>query len=120
MSLSSDVIVIGAGVLGLASAAELSARGLSVIVIDAGGPNASSVAAGMIAPAMESALDDPPAETVELLKTARALWPAFADVSAGWAVAHDTDTREACLAHIERHWTDMRPASLVRAMEGNG
>ena len=78
MSLSSDVIVIGAGVLGLASAAELSARGLSVIVIDAGGPNASSVAAGMIAPAMESALDDPPAETVELLKTARALWPAFA------------------------------------------
>lgn len=48
------------------------------------------------------------------------LWPAFADVPAGWAVAHDTDTREACLAHIERHWTDMRPASLVRAMEGNG
>ena len=45
---SYDVIVIGAGVLGLASAAELSARGLSVIVIDAGGPNASSVAAGMI------------------------------------------------------------------------
>ncbi len=75
---SFDVIVIGAGVLGSACAAELSARGATVALVDPGGPNASSVAAGMIAPAMESALDDPPPETVELFKAARAAWPAFA------------------------------------------
>lgn len=78
MTSSFDVIVIGGGVLGLASAAELTARGLSVAVVDPGRGNASSVAAGMIAPAMESALDDAPAQVVEVLKAARALWPDFA------------------------------------------
>jgi MbtH protein len=48
------------------------------------------------------------------------LWPAFAEVPAGWTVAHDTDTREACLAYIEEHWTDMRPTSLVESMERCG
>ncbi|EWC62188.1 MbtH protein [Actinokineospora spheciospongiae] len=42
------------------------------------------------------------------------LWPAFADVPAGWTVAHDSDTRAGCLAYVEEHWTDLRPASLVR------
>ncbi|OIJ94112.1 MbtH family protein [Streptomyces colonosanans] len=46
------------------------------------------------------------------------LWPSFADIPAGWTVAHPEDTREACLAHIEEHWTDMRPESLVDAMDG--
>lgn len=78
MTLSSDVIVIGAGVLGLASAAELAARGLTVTVVDPGGPNASSTSAGMIAPAMESALDDPPPDVVGIFKAARALWGGFA------------------------------------------
>ncbi|MCX4765823.1 MbtH family protein [Streptomyces sp. NBC_01275] len=45
------------------------------------------------------------------------LWPAFADVPAGWTVAHPEDTREACLAYVERTWTDMRPKSLVEAMD---
>jgi len=75
---SLDVIVIGAGVLGLASAAELAARGHAVSVIDPGEANASSVAAGMIAPAMESALDDLLPDVVAVLKAARALWPDFA------------------------------------------
>jgi MbtH protein len=44
------------------------------------------------------------------------LWPAFAQIPAGWTVAHGTDTRQACLEHIEQHWTDMRPKSLVAAM----
>lgn len=55
--LTANVLVIGAGVLGLASAAELALRGHSVTLIDPGGPNASSVAAGMIAPAMEALLE---------------------------------------------------------------
>jgi MbtH protein len=45
------------------------------------------------------------------------LWPEFADVPAGWTVAHERDSRQACLDHIERTWTDMRPLSLVRLME---
>ncbi|MEU2792832.1 MbtH family protein [Streptomyces sp. NPDC007100] len=48
------------------------------------------------------------------------LWPSFAEVPAGWTVARGADTREACLAHVEEHWTDMRPKSLVRAMDEAG
>lgn len=73
------MIVIGAGVLGLCSAAELAARGHAVTVVDPGGPNASVVAAGMIAPAMESLLDETTPERAALLRRARDLWPAFAD-----------------------------------------
>ncbi|MDQ3126084.1 MAG: FAD-binding oxidoreductase [Pseudomonadota bacterium] len=79
MASSPDVIVIGAGVLGLCTAAELASRGHAVTVIDPGGPNASSIAAGMIAPALESLLEDLVAERAALLKRARDLWPAFAE-----------------------------------------
>lgn len=44
------------------------------------------------------------------------LWPTFADVPDGWTVAHNADSRTACLEFIEREWTDMRPRSLVRQM----
>lgn len=79
MTSSPDVIVIGAGVLGLCTAAELAGRGHAVTVIDPGGPNASSVAAGMLAPALESLLEDLTPEQAGLLKRARDLWPAFAE-----------------------------------------
>lgn len=79
MASSPDVIVIGAGVLGLCTAAELAVRGHAVTVIDPGGPNASSIAAGMIAPALESLLEDVTADRAVLLKRARDLWPAFAE-----------------------------------------
>ncbi|MDP1914522.1 FAD-binding oxidoreductase [Brevundimonas sp.] len=79
MASSPDVIVIGAGVLGLCTAAELAARGHAVTVIDPGGPNASSIAAGMIAPALESLSEDLTASRAALLKRARDLWPVFAE-----------------------------------------
>ena len=44
------------------------------------------------------------------------LWPAFIDVPAGWTVAHPSATRSACLDYINQHWTDMRPQSLIDAM----
>ncbi|WTF59890.1 MbtH family protein [Streptomyces anulatus] len=44
------------------------------------------------------------------------LWPAFAEVPAGWAVAHQEDTRQACLDYVERNWTDLRPKSLIESM----
>lgn len=81
MTSSCDIAVIGAGVLGLSVAAELRARGRDVCVIDPGGANASSVAAGMIAPAMESLLDPwaaDPAGRAAVLREARDLWPGFA------------------------------------------
>ncbi len=79
MASSPDVIVIGAGVLGLCSAAELAARGHAVAVIDPGGSNASAVAAGMIAPAMESLLEETTPERAALLRRARDLWLGFAE-----------------------------------------
>lgn len=75
------MIVIGAGVLGLCTAAELGARGHAVTVLDPGGPNASAVAAGMLAPALESLLDNLPPNRAALLKRARDLWPAVAEAN---------------------------------------
>ncbi|MFC5743614.1 MbtH family protein [Dyella tabacisoli] len=45
------------------------------------------------------------------------LWPHFAQVPAGWTLVLGPDTRQVCLDHIEQHGTDMRPRSLVAAME---
>lgn len=77
-SLPVEILVIGAGVLGLCTAAELTRRGREVRVLDLGGLNASAVAAGMIAPAMESAIDDVTPERAALLRRAADLWPGFA------------------------------------------
>ncbi|MET9926693.1 MULTISPECIES: MbtH family protein [unclassified Streptomyces] len=41
------------------------------------------------------------------------LWPAFAEVPAGWDVVVSDSTRQTCLDHIEENWTDIRPASLA-------
>lgn len=41
------------------------------------------------------------------------LWPADLGVPGGWTVAHDRDSRDACLGYVEEHWTDLRPASLI-------
>ncbi|HET9894405.1 MAG TPA: MbtH family protein [Streptosporangiaceae bacterium] len=47
------------------------------------------------------------------------LWPAAIAVPDGWEVAHDNDTRAACLEYVEANWTDMRPKSLIKFMEEN-
>jgi MbtH protein len=44
------------------------------------------------------------------------LWPSFIEVPRGWKVVHPADSRQACLDYVNRHWTDMRPKSLVDAM----
>lgn len=43
------------------------------------------------------------------------IWPADRQPPAGWHRVGAAGNREQCLAHIERVWTDMRPASLRRA-----
>ncbi|BBU40841.1 MAG: MbtH family protein [Bacillaceae bacterium] len=46
------------------------------------------------------------------------LWPAPIDVPAGWRIVFGEDTRANCLAYIQSHWTDMRPASLKQQTHG--
>jgi uncharacterized protein YbdZ (MbtH family) len=45
------------------------------------------------------------------------LWPAFAAVPEGWRVVLPDSSRADCLAYVEEHWTDLRPASLIRATD---
>ncbi|KUY74660.1 antibiotic synthesis protein MbtH [Burkholderia cepacia] len=46
------------------------------------------------------------------------IWPTFRPVPAGWHEVGVSGPKADCLAHIETVWTDMRPASLRRAMDG--
>ncbi|MFJ6657355.1 MbtH family protein [Streptomyces sp. NPDC091377] len=41
------------------------------------------------------------------------LWPAFTPVPAGWRTAHGPAARTECLAYVDKHWTDLRPKSLI-------
>jgi MbtH protein len=45
------------------------------------------------------------------------LWPVFADIPAGWVSSFGPETRKSCLDYIEQTWTDMRPKSLIAAMQ---
>ena len=47
------------------------------------------------------------------------LWPVFADVPDGWEVIFGEAMRQECLDFIEKNWTDMRPRSLIKAMEAD-
>lgn len=79
MKPSASVMVAGAGALGLSAALALADAGFAVRVCDpAEQPNASAVAAGMLAPVFEAALDPATAGDLDLLLAARNLWPAFA------------------------------------------
>lgn len=41
-----------------------------------------------------------------------ALWPAHKDNAVGWRDTGVSGSKEECLDHIGRVWTDMRPLSL--------
>ncbi|MFE0190630.1 MbtH family protein [Streptomyces sp. NPDC058989] len=43
------------------------------------------------------------------------LWPAFAEVPAGWSITFGEADRAACLEYVDTNWTDLRPKSLVEA-----
>lgn len=74
---TADVIVVGGGIIGCASARELAARGLKVTLLEAGKPGreASWASAGMVAPQLEAA----PAATrfFERCRRSRSLYPGF-------------------------------------------
>src|ERR687898_488429 len=74
-----DVLVVGAGPIGLACAWRALERGLSVCVLERGavGSGASDVAAGMLAPVGEASWGEE--SLLELNLASHALWPAFAE-----------------------------------------
>ncbi|MEA2350560.1 MAG: glycine oxidase, partial [Thermoleophilaceae bacterium] len=73
-----DLVVVGAGIVGLTCAWRAAQTGLSVLVIDRDVPGsaASGVAAGMLAPVTETEFGED--ELLRLNLAGRAEWPAFA------------------------------------------
>jgi glycine oxidase len=73
-----DVVVVGAGVIGLACAWRAAERGLRVLVLerDRPGAGASNVAAGMLAPVGEATFGED--RLLELALESHRLWPRFA------------------------------------------
>jgi MbtH protein len=46
------------------------------------------------------------------------LWLEAKELPDGWVDAGKSGSRQECLAYIAEGWTDMRPLSLRKAMEG--
>jgi MbtH protein len=71
---------------------------------------------------VQNPFDDPDGRFLALVNDEGqySLWPSFAEVPAGWAVALPETDRQSCVDYIEQHWTDLRPRSLREAMGGAG
>jgi MbtH protein len=48
------------------------------------------------------------------------IWPADRENALGWRDEGKRGTKQECLDHIKEVWTDMRPLSLRKQMEGAG
>jgi MbtH protein len=46
------------------------------------------------------------------------IWPAYKENPRGWRDDGKQGTKEECLDYIKEVWTDMRPLSLRKKMEG--
>ena len=64
--------------------------------------------------------DDQDADFLVLVnaENQHSLWPVFADVPAGWIKVAGPLKRDAAMEWVDSHWADMRPASLIKAMDG--
>lgn len=45
------------------------------------------------------------------------IWPSDKSIPAGWSDVGCKGSKEHCLDYVRKHWTDMRPGSLRRAMD---
>ncbi|MBF6240076.1 MbtH family protein [Nocardia otitidiscaviarum] len=70
---------------------------------------------------MSNPFDDADAQFYVLVneEAQHSLWPVFAAIPGGWAIAHGPAERQNCLDFVEAHWTDMRPISLIEVMAEN-
>ena len=68
---------------------------------------------------MTNPFEDPDAQYLVLVNDEgqHSLWPVFADVPGGWTAVFGEAVRQDCLDYIEKSWTDLRPKSLIAAME---
>ncbi|MFZ0421849.1 MAG: MbtH family protein [Xanthobacteraceae bacterium] len=48
------------------------------------------------------------------------IWPDWRELPLGWQATGKSGPKAECLAYISEVWTDMRPLSLRRQMEGKG
>lgn len=60
--------------------------------------------------------DEPAYQVVVNDERQYSVWPADRDLPPGWHDAGVRGGKDACLDHIARVWTDMRPASLAARM----
>ena len=69
---------------------------------------------------MANPFDDENGEFIVLVndELQYSLWPTFREIPDGWKSVGPRGARKECLDFIETTWTDMRPKSLVDAMEG--
>lgn len=67
---------------------------------------------------MSNPFDDENASFVVLVNDEEqySLWPAFAEIPAGWNAALGESPRKECLEFIEKNWLDMRQRSLRDSM----
>jgi glycine oxidase len=90
---SPDVVVVGGGAIGLASAWRLAQRGAAVTLVDPDpGSGASGVAAGMLAPVTEARMGEEALLRLNLASWSR--WPGFAaevEAAAGAAIGYRAD-----------------------------
>lgn len=70
---------------------------------------------------MTNPFDDPNGTFFVLINDEgqHSLWPEFAAIPAGWNKIHGPTDKANCLDFVEKNWTDMRPRSLIRAMEAD-
>lgn len=69
---------------------------------------------------MTNPFDDPQGSFHVLVndEDQHSLWPAFAEIPAGWRRALGPESKQACLDYVEANWTDLRPKHLREQAEG--
>jgi glycine oxidase len=130
-----EVLIVGAGIIGLAAAWRASEQGMSVTVLerDGAGAGTSRVAAGMLAPVSEVEFGVAGARLLGLGLRSASMWPAFAselEAAAGCAlglsaagtlmVARDADEARELQRQIAFRRSLGLPGRRVRASEARG
>jgi MbtH protein len=47
------------------------------------------------------------------------IWPDYREIPSGWRAVGKSGSKAECLAYIDEVWTDMRPLSLRKHMDGS-